>query len=278
MRIELSGGFHLNVETWGSGSPLVLIHGFTGSARAWGRFGDLMAARHTLIAVDVAGHGDTDSPAEVARYRMEAAAADIVEAVAKIGYERPAWLGYSMGGRLALYLASQYPQRIERLALIGASPGLATETERAERRAADELLARNIEADGVPAFIDYWENIPMFASQKTLSQEVRGAIRAGRLQNTVTGLANSLRGMGTGSQPPTFDALPSLPFPVLLVSGALDVKFTGIAGEMTKVIPDARCVTIPGAGHAAQTDRPDECAAAILEFLALPVPRQGVPA
>lgn len=276
MRIELEPGFGLNVERSGTGAPLVLLHGFTGSAQAWSPLSDLLAERFTLIAVDVVGHGLSDKPATLDHYFLPQAAADVIRAVEIAGFSRCAWLGYSMGGRLALRVATNFPQAVERLALIGASPGLAFSEERAARVASDELLAQTIERDGVEAFVDYWENIPLFASQKRLPPERQTAIRAGRLRNEAVGLAGSLRGMGTGTQEPFYDRLASLRMPVLALAGELDTKYTAIAREMATAVPDARARVVPGAGHAAHSENPDFCGAAIAAFLSASKSTEGI--
>jgi 2-succinyl-6-hydroxy-2,4-cyclohexadiene-1-carboxylate synthase len=276
MRIELGPGFGLNVERSGSGSPLVLLHGFTGSVGAWSPLRESLAERFTLFAIDVVGHGLSDKPATLDHYFLPQAAADVVRAVEIAGLSKCAWLGYSMGGRLALRVATDFPQAVERLALIGASPGLASPEERGARVASDELLAQNIERDGVEAFIDYWENIPLFASQKRLPPERQAAIRAGRLRNDTVGLASSLRGMGTGTQEPLHDRLTSLRIPVLALAGELDTKYTAIAREMAAAIPDALTLVVPGAGHAAHTENPDFCGAAIAAFLSKSKSTEGI--
>ena len=124
-RFEVAPGHSLNVEIAGSGPAIVLLHGFTGSAAGWGEFGETLRTNHTTVAVDIAGHGQSDSPAELDHYRMPQVVADIAAAVKLAGFERGAWLGYSMGGRTALHVAAAFPEMVERLALIGASAGIA---------------------------------------------------------------------------------------------------------------------------------------------------------
>ncbi|MFQ5381957.1 MAG: 2-succinyl-6-hydroxy-2,4-cyclohexadiene-1-carboxylate synthase, partial [Dehalococcoidia bacterium] len=215
-------GFSLNLEVRGSGPPLVLLHGFTGSAAAWGNFGDRLAGEFRIIAVDIVGHGASDAPRSLDSYRMERVRDDIVRAVSLAGFEHGAWLGYSMGGRTALHIAVAHPEAVERLALVGASPGLAKAAEREARIASDQALAADIERDGIEAFVDRWESLPLFATQRRLPRDVREKIRAGRLACRPHGLANSLRGMGTGAQPPLHNRLASLPMPVLLLAGEED--------------------------------------------------------
>ena len=265
--VPLDGGFSLNVERMGSGPPLVLLHGFTGSAMSWGPLAEMLAARFTLLAVDILGHGQSSKPDSPDRYAIGLAARDAVAAMAAFGFRRSSWLGYSMGGRLALYVAATIPAAVDRLVLIGASPGLAGSGERAARRASDEALADRIEAGGVPAFVDEWEALPLFASQSRLPEGMRRAIRRGRLANDPRGLANSLRGMGTGAQPPLHDKLGDIEAPSLLLTGALDEKFAAIAEEMAVAMPDARAHRVPDAGHAAHIEKPAYCARTITAFL-----------
>jgi len=265
-RIAIDSSYSMNVETAGSGEPVVLLHGFTGSAASWGRFGDLLAERFTTIAVDLPGHGKTDSPEELRHYRMDQCVDDLTTLLRELGQERASWLGYSMGGRTALHVAAAAPQVVEKLVLIGASAGLDCMEDRIARTAADNLLADRIEREGVEAFVDYWQSIPLFATQRGLSAEV-ATVRSGRLANTATGLANSLRGMGTGAQEPLHHRLPAMTMPALAMAGELDAKFTEIARQLAASMPQARFLAVPGAGHAAQLEAPGFCASAIIDFL-----------
>lgn len=266
-RHEVAPGFSLNVEVDGEGPPIVLLHGFTGSAKGWGEFGRLLASHFTTVAIDIVGHGDSDSPENIDPYRMEQVARDLVEAAKLAGFPRATWLGYSMGGRTALHVAAAHPQAVERLIIIGGSPGLETEAERKARIAADEELADRIERDGIAAFVDYWENLALFATQRRLPQGIQDEVRAGRLRCNPRGLANSLRGMGTGAQAPLFDKLARFNFPVLLLAGAEDAKFSAIAHQMGAAIPGSRVEIIPEAGHAAQLEQPEHCARLVSAFI-----------
>lgn len=262
-RIALGSGTTLNVEQAGEGPPLVLLHGFTGSARAWGPFLDDLASDFHTVAIDIVGHGASDSPAAVHAYAMPRVVDDLVEAVATLGLERASWLGYSMGGRTALHVAAAHPDAVRSLALLGASPGLATEEERATRRASDAALARRIEQDGVEAFVEYWESIPLFESQRALPPDVQARIREGRSANNATGLVNSLLGMGTGSQEPLHPRLSTIQCPALLLAGELDTKYVAIAREMAMALPAARFAEVPRAGHATHIENPEFCAAQV---------------
>src|SRR5437764_14892874 len=128
-----------------------------------------------------------------------------------------------MGGRIALYTA--FSSFFRALILESASPGLADPVEREQRRLSDEALAASIERDGVPAFIERWENLPLFASQKTLPLDCREKLHQQRLQNSATGLAQGLHGEGTGVQLSLHAQLPTFNIHVLLIAGEVAVKY-----------------------------------------------------
>jgi 2-succinyl-6-hydroxy-2,4-cyclohexadiene-1-carboxylate synthase len=258
-------GMAYHVTLTGHGEPLALLHGFTGSSASWGELIGWLSGYFTVIAVDLPGHGMTDAPSDPARYAMPRVAADLRALFRACGADAPHLVGYSMGGRLALYYALHHPVRS--LMLESASPGLADADERAARKAADDVLADEIERDGVAAFVERWEALPLFASQARLPETVREAQRAIRLANRPHGLANSLRGMGTGVQPSLWGRLGELNVPVLLLCGALDEKFTAIARAMSGRIRDARLNTLPDAGHTVHLEQPLQFRDALLRFV-----------
>ncbi len=258
---------HLNAEVRGAGPPLLLLHGFTGSARTWDDHLPALGSRFTAIALDVIGHGLSDSPPDPERYRMERAVEDVLALLDLLGHERAAALGYSMGGRLALHLALAAPERVTSLVLESASPGIASADEREARIRSDAELADSIERDGVEAFVDRWERNPLFASQDALPRELREELRRQRLRNDVSGLANSLRGMGAGAQRPLHDELSHVQCPTLLLAGELDPKYRALAEEMARGMSNARAVIVPDAGHAVHLERSGEFDRIVAEFL-----------
>ena len=259
-RIEVNGvqiGVLLDSESQGCQQTLVLLHGFTGSAEGWRDLLPLLERpERRLIALDMLGHGHSDAPEDPRRYSIEHCQADILAVLEALGIGpgEAIMLGYSMGGRIALYTA--FSGFFRALILESASPGLADPTEREQRRLNDEALAELIENEGIETFIDFWEKLPLFASQRSLSPEARAALRAQRLNNRASGLANSLRGVGTGVQPALQERLPALDLPALLLAGELDDKFRQIARQMAERIPQAYLQIVPGAGHAIHLEQP----------------------
>lgn len=249
-------GLPYHVEIVGRGHPLVLLHGFTGSAATWADLVAALARSFRVVAIDLPGHGRTAAPPEPARYGMECVAADLAALLTALDAVPADWLGYSMGGRLALYTAVHHPPLVRRLLLESASPGLASAAERTARRTTDEALAARIERDGMTAFVDEWERLPLWSSQARLPESARAAQRAQRLRNSPHGLANSLRGMGTGAQPSLWNRLTDVAVPTLLIAGALDNKFVSINQRMAATLPNARLLVAPEAGHNVHLDKP----------------------
>lgn len=244
---------HYHVEICGGGDPLLLLHGFSGAASTWDAIAEELADDFLLVAIDLLGHGASDAPRDRPSYRMESVAADIIDLLGQLGLEKPNLLGYSMGGRLALFLALRFPEQFRSLILESASPGLADERARAERRQHDNDLAEEIEARGISWFVEYWERLPLWASQ---SDERIAWQRSQRLANNPLGLANCLRAMGTGAQPNLWRALPRLALPTCLIVGERDVKFQQINRAMNAAMPRSHLSIIPAAGHNSHLENP----------------------
>jgi 2-succinyl-6-hydroxy-2,4-cyclohexadiene-1-carboxylate synthase len=232
------------------GDRLVLAHGFTQNARCWGPFADRLASHHELVLVDAPGHGRSGHD----EADLWTSADLLTEAGGPAVY-----VGYSMGGRTALHGALAHPDRVRGLVLIGATAGLVSEEERADRRRADAELADHLVAVGLPAFLDRWLSQPLFAGL-----DEQAAAREARLANRPDGLAASLRACGTGSQEPLWDRLARLAMPVLLVVGDRDRKFSELARRMAGAMTgtDPEVLSLPGT-HAVHLENPDACADAI---------------
>ena len=268
-RIPIStlGGAHLNAVQSGTGQPVVALHGFTGRAATWERFAVPAREKRTLVAVDLLGHGESDAPESPEHYTFDRFIYGLEELLDHLGLRQVCWLGYSLGGRVALGAALSLPHRTAALVLESASPGLATAGERVARVQSDEQLADWIEEVGIERFVDYWENIPLWAGQVRLSEPVRSGLRSQRLANRPVGLANSLRGMGTGAQPALHQRMGELSVPVLVLAGEEDTRFAAIAREMHEAIPGSRLEIVEQAGHAVHLEQPERFNRVVLEFL-----------
>ncbi|RST76531.1 2-succinyl-6-hydroxy-2,4-cyclohexadiene-1-carboxylate synthase [Siminovitchia acidinfaciens] len=268
MLITVDGVLH-NVEIYGkrSAPSVILLHGFTGDHTTWKGLGQTLEDSFHVIAIDLLGHGKTVTPEFPERYEMKRAAKDIIHIMDQLQINSAHLLGYSMGGRLALGVAMIFPERIKSLLLESSSPGLKTEKEKEVRIKSDESLAAKILDKGIERFVNYWGNIPLFQTQKNLPVDVQNQIRAQRLKNDPIGLANSLKGFGTGRQPSWWQRLNELKLPVLLICGELDEKFCKIAQEMNQLLPESTLMEIKKAGHAIHVEEPEIFDTIVKEFL-----------
>jgi 2-succinyl-6-hydroxy-2,4-cyclohexadiene-1-carboxylate synthase len=255
------------IDVKGEGFPVLFLHGFTGDTRTWDEVTEVLKVKYQCISIDIVGHGRTDSPVNAERYSMDGVSKDIRAILNKLDIKKAAFVGYSMGGRLALHYSNLYSETVGVLILESASPGLKTEEEKRERRERDHALADRIMDEGMESFVTFWEDIPLFSTQKKLPLEVRDRIRVQRLQQSPVGLSNSLKGMGTGAQPSWWGTLGNLPFPVILMIGCLDRKFAAIANEMETWIPDAEVIPFFDTGHAIHVEDPRKFGTIVEEVL-----------
>ena len=233
---------------------LVLVHGFTQTARSWAGVVARLPDRFEAVAVDAPGHGD----AAVLATDLPGAGAEVVRTGGAGAY-----VGYSMGARICLHAALARPDAVERLVLISGTAGIDDAHERAARRVSDEALADTIERDGVDAFLEYWLAQPLFASLPDSARDV-----VDRRRNSAAGLAASLRHAGTGTQAPLWDRLAELAMPVLLVAGALDDKFVTLAERMHGAIAGSELAVVAGAGHTVHLEQPDAFVEVLVGWLA----------
>ncbi|PZC48552.1 MAG: 2-succinyl-5-enolpyruvyl-6-hydroxy-3-cyclohexene-1-carboxylate synthase [Chloroflexi bacterium] len=256
-----NGGLH--VAEWGDGEPLLALHGFTGSCESWRPFRDAWPGMR-LLAPDLPGHGRSlDVPATI-----PATVEALLALLDARGLARVALLGYSMGGRIALRLALQAPERISALIVESASPGIADAAARRDRVAADRALADRLERDGIAAFVDHWQSLSLWRSQQALPAQVQASLRVQRLANDPAGLARSLREAGAGVDAPVLEALVDLACPALFIAGALDARYCDHASAMAARAPGGRAARIAQAGHAAHLEQPEAFRRVVAESLA----------
>ena len=258
-------GIKLGVEISGTGGQpvLAMIHGFAGSSRTWEFVRPLLERHFQLVLFDLPGHGGVTPQSDVSLTRLaETIATFLLKSV-----EGPRNLcGYSMGGRIALHVGLQFPDAVTRLALIGASPGIADAGEREARRTSDRELAANIRKNGQEWFEKYWSNLPIFASQRELAIDMQLWLKRERMLNDPEGLALALEQWGTGEQEYLLPGLVDLICPTLLLAGARDEKYCGISQQMIEVIPTSHLIAIPEAGHAAHIEQPSDTAQELISF------------
>lgn len=266
-------GVSYHVRRWGDPAdiPLLALHGFMQTGATWERVAPRLCRGRCVYAVDLVGHGASDKPADAAAYAIPA----IVEALAAFVREvmlpqnaqaagkdgRPQThvhvLGYSMGGRIALELTLRHPELVYTLVLESAGLGPRTEEDRAAyaQRAAE--WARMLREEGVRAFVDYWEQLPLFASQARLGRDIRDAVRKERLANDAAALALTVENSGQHTMPAERENRERLSYcwtPVLYVCGSRDDKYLAHAEDLQRMGLDTKALM---GGHNLHLEQPD---------------------
>ena len=246
--------------------PVVLfLHGFLGNKDDWRGISNSLNSDFATLAVDLPGHGET-TVADVSLYRMENCAAGLVEFIDQLGIRKCHCAGYSMGGRLALYLAVNFPERFASIVIESASPGLKTPEERAARIEHDAELIDRLETGDFHQFLTDWYSQPIFASLSEHEERFAQLFRQ-RMDNHPPGLALSLRMMGTGVQPSLWHRLDEIEVPILSMVGELDLKYVGIANEMSLLCRRMERRIISDSGHNTHFEKPREYTEFVRKFL-----------
>jgi len=257
---------HYFAEGDPSRPSLLLLHGFLGSYQDFTPLLPTLSRHFYCIAPDLPGHGQTRT--KPGSYTFPQTADALLALLKHLNISQTHLLGYSMGGRLALYLACKFPDSFVRVVVESASPGLKTAEERQRRRASDEAIAHRLQTTTLPTFLDQWYRNPLFHSLQQHPNKYESMLLR-RQNNEPTELANALRGLGLGQQPSLWNALEKRVLPLLLVAGGLDTKFVAINREMIAAMRrcSARLAVIEDCGHNVHLESPDEYARTILLFL-----------
>lgn len=244
--------FHVRIH--GQGKPLLALHGFSQSASTWDA---LDIPGYQIFALDLVGHGKSSKPEQLDAYRLVNICEQLRQIIQKLFQEKSySLLGYSMGGRIALQFALNFPEQpIEQLIIESAAPGIADSNQREKRLQADLHLAEQIEENGAVWFANYWGALPIFQSQQKLSQGEQYKIWSSRALNAPHALAQTLRATSQGNLPEISEKLQDLNSPLLYITGALDQKYKRIA-EQISTYPKAQSLIVEGAGHNTHLELP----------------------
>jgi 2-succinyl-6-hydroxy-2,4-cyclohexadiene-1-carboxylate synthase len=236
------------------GKVLVLLHGFLGNIADWKEslfsFGDTFYC----LAIDLPGHGQTRMDGRESSYSISNCAAGIMDLLAALKIDRANLVGYSMGGRLALYLAVYYPQHWYKVIVASASPGLPAGPAKKERWWADQQLAVKLEKGDIRQFVSTWYRQPLFASLRKHPEFPE--LKKFRWHNNPLELARSLRGLSIGKQPSLWNKLTKIPLPVMMMVGEFDHKYKKIGRELIKKCPDITLKVVEKCGHMIHFENP----------------------
>jgi 2-succinyl-6-hydroxy-2,4-cyclohexadiene-1-carboxylate synthase len=225
----------LSQASLGTGPSITYVHGFTQTKESWIPVVEQLAQDFSHCLLDAPGHGSSHD----GQRSLQQAGDDVAESM-----PTGVLVGYSMGARIALHTALQHPEKVTALVLISGTAGIDNEDERSARRSSDEALAQRISDIGVESFIAEWLSNPMFSGLSTELADIPH-----RRINTATGLGDSLRCAGTGTQKPLWNQLGQITIPVLLIAGESDQKFVNNARRMNDLLPNSELHIMNGVGH-----------------------------
>jgi pimeloyl-ACP methyl ester carboxylesterase len=264
----------------GDGPPLLLLHGIGNNAQTWAGVLDRLAETHTVIAPDLLGHGSSDKPR--GDYSIAGHANGIRDLLSVLDIEQVTIVGHSLGGGIALQFAYQFPERVERLVLVG-SGGLGPDLSAGLRAAslpgaeavltvlsgASGLLRRGLRAVDTVGGALGWKPVRDVA-------EAAEAILALRDVEARQAFLRTLRGVvdAHGQAVTAIDRLYlANAVPMLVVWGSRDPIVPAAHAEtVRRLVPTARVEVFPGAGHWPHLDDPDRFCTVLLDFLATTAP------
>jgi 2-succinyl-6-hydroxy-2,4-cyclohexadiene-1-carboxylate synthase len=245
---------------FGSGNPLVALHGFTHTGEQYRFLADEID--HEIYSPDLPGHGVSATEST----QIDDVLASLTGSIASVGDGVPV-LGYSQGARLALLLATRTQSVSGPLILVSGTAGIEDPADRRDRMNWDRSTGNEIIEIGIERFVDGWTSSGM-TSTKELPEDIRRSDRDERLANTAEGLASALNGYGTGTMPSVWHLLDTITVPTLILTGSLDTTYTGLGKRMATAIGDnASHRVIDGGGHDLFLSCPAATAAHIKEFL-----------
>jgi 2-succinyl-6-hydroxy-2,4-cyclohexadiene-1-carboxylate synthase len=248
-----------------SNPAILFLHGFMGDRDEFKQAIAVLSKQFYCVALDLLGHGQTclidqnhqdldDIPRPEHYYTIHSSAHLVINFLDFLRLDYCFLIGYSMGGRLALYLTIHFPQYFHKVVLESASAGLRTDAERSDRLAKDYQLAAKLESGDFRQFLENWYQQPIFASLRSHSDFQQ--LLAQRLNNSPSQLAKSLRDLSTGMQPSLWKELPKIKNPLLLLTGELDPKFVQINQQMEQLTKYSQLEIVPNCGHNIHFENP----------------------
>ena len=242
-------GVNIYYEVHGSGSPLLLTHGYSSTSGMWQGQIAALSKHHKLVLWDMRGHGKSDYPDDPAAYSEAATVGDMAALLDAVGADKAIVGGLSLGGYMSLAFYRAHPDRVRALLIIDTGPGFKKDDAREvwNKRAHD--TGDRFEREGLEVL-------------KSASRE-----RSSVTHRDASGLARAARGMLTQRDARVIESLPDIKVPSLVVVGADDTPFLAASDYMAAKIPGAQKVVIPAAGHAVNIDQPQAFIDAVLPFL-----------
>jgi len=256
--------WHFHAEGNPESTPYLFLHGFMGDGSVWLPVMKELSSDIYGIAPDLPGHGKTIVDRDT--YSCDILVRSLVDFAAEKFTRPPVVVGYSMGGRIALYMAETHPDKVSGLVLESASLGIDDEKERRDRLELDRKRADDMRRMGLPAFLKEWYKMPIYSSLADKPDLVAKLIER-KSKGDAEMLARTIVCLSPGAQPSLWYHLGHWRKPTLIIAGEEDKKYCDIARRMAAVMPTASLTVIPGAGHIVHLENFPEFMAALKFFI-----------
>lgn len=266
MRFVMEDGVELEVDVRGTGPALVLVHGFGGAKEDFFDHIDELSADHTVVVFDHRGHGQSDGPVEPECYSFDRLAVDTLAILDALGIESFRLLGHSMGGMVARRIVLAQPDRVEALILMDTSPGPVPGMD-ADIIELGANLALDEGMDELKSVMDAFEPLGTPANERLRAERIGyrefEESKWANLSPTMWAvLVREIR-----DQPDQLASLAQVGCATLVLVGEQDEAFVKVSHQMAEIIPNARIVVIPDAGHCPQFENGDAWYEALSGFL-----------
>jgi 2-succinyl-6-hydroxy-2,4-cyclohexadiene-1-carboxylate synthase len=250
--------FHVNIAQVDQGmATMVMLHGFGGTSDVFsGISKELNDSGISTVRIDLPGHGKTKAPLDPELFTIQSQVRTIRELLDELGIQIPWLYGYSMGGRIALRIATQTEAKLSGLILESAQLGFNNSAERSKRVIADKELAGKLRADA-SSFFSVWNRLPLFTSGSDKKSDEM--LRFEQIQHSQDpqGLALSLEYMSPGLVPAILpEELEKTGYPKMILTGELDKKYNSMWTAITAIHKSIDHKQIKNAGHRIHLDQP----------------------
>ena len=246
--------------------PVVFLHGFMGAGADWLPIAELCVNHFFCLMPDLPGHGHNTQLPFSQPLDFDGVVEGLQVFLQYLQLDRIGLVGYSLGGRIALYAATKFPEKIGALVLESCQAGIADEQMRRDRAEADDRRAETLLAQGMESFVEHWYELDLFYTLKS-QPRLLTEIKEKRKKNDPRWVAKIIQELSPGRQPPLWEKLGALPMPVMLIAGGLDSKYAELAATMGRQMPEAVVEIIPGVGHNVHLENPGQFGKVVTGFL-----------
>ncbi|MBG7609495.1 MAG: 2-succinyl-6-hydroxy-2,4-cyclohexadiene-1-carboxylate synthase [Anaerolineae bacterium] len=248
---------------------LLFLHGFMGSGLDWLPIAKYFKNDYFCIMPDLPGHGNNLNFEMNQVLDYSTLTEGLLVLLETNHFDQVSLIGYSMGGRLALYFAIHYAEKIKHLILESANPGIDDLQARSQRAQVDLQRSKLIEDGGIESFVDQWYQMEIFGSMQRQDKLFK-AMKTARKENKSLWMAKFIRELSPGLQPTLWNQLSDLSMVTMLIAGALDEKYVRIVSKTAEKISQVTVRVIPNVGHSTHFEAPRDFCTIVANFLSEP--------